>query len=126
MLGLHLLPHSLLCLVHLVEVCTDVQVDIIEVYVLYFLVDLSVCCGIFYGDDQARHLGYVTPDDDDQDDHVICLDELTVVLILVGLLGEANKEDEGGCEEAQQGQIEDIHAIVAQLPLRDPPNDQSG
>lgn len=83
MFGLHLLPHSLLSLVHLVEVCTDVQIDIIEVYVLYLLVNFSVCCRIFDGDDQTGHLGYVTPNNDDQDDHVICLDELTVVLILV-------------------------------------------
>ena len=87
--------------------------------------DLSVCGRIFYGDDQTHHLSYVTPDDDDQDDHVVGLNKLTVVLILARLVGKTDKEDEGGCEEAQQAQIEDIHAIVAQFPLGDPSHDQS-
>lgn len=51
MFRLHFLSHPLLGFVDLVEVCTHVHVDIIEVYVLYFLVDLSICCRIFNSDD---------------------------------------------------------------------------
>lgn len=79
--------------------------------------NLSICGRIFNSDDQTGDLRYVSSDDYDQDDHIICLNKLSVVLILTGLSRIANKEDESRSEETQQGQIEDIHSIVTQLPL---------
>jgi hypothetical protein len=100
-------------LVHIVEVqrivClfrSGVEVDLLEL-----VVESAVGLSLSYYSDQTHNLHHVATHHDRQDHDVVVLQQLAVVLLLA--LAVQHQENQSGCEDAEQPQVENVTFALA-------------
>jgi hypothetical protein len=109
--GFHLFSNHLISLISLSKVGADVQINVIQIDVFYLFVNFPVSSAISDSQKEADYLSNIPPNHNDQDNHIICLHDFPIVLLLSNL-SIANQEDQCSCEDAEKSKIEHVDPIL--------------
>lgn len=100
-----------------------VQVDLVQIYLLYLLVNVPVCFGALYDEEKTSNLHQVSAHNDHKYYDIVGFKQFPIVFTVV--FSRHHQKYEGCCEDQEETQVEDIGFALAKFALRHPANNQT-